>query len=89
MPVFRSLLAAALLAFSAGAFARACPAEPVRIIAGFAPGSATDIPARLGADPLSRSAGHSFVVENKPAAGGSVGTAQAKEAAPDSGAPLD
>jgi len=83
MPVFRSLLAVALLAFSAGAFAQAYPAKSVKIIVGFAPGSATDILARLVADQFSKSMGQAFVVENKPGAGGAVGTAQAKEAAPD------
>ena len=83
MPARRSLLAAALLAFSAAAFAQAYPAKPVKIIVGFAPGSATDILARLVADQFSKSMGQPFVVENKPGAGGSVGTAQAKEAPPD------
>ena len=88
MPVFRSWLAAALPAFSAGAFAPACPASPARIIGGFAPGSATDILARPAAGPFSRSTGRSFSVGDKPGAGGSVGTAQVKAAAPGSGATL-
>ena len=82
MPI-RALLAAALLAFAAHAAAQAYPTKPVKIIVGFAPGSATDILARLVADQFSKSMGQPFVVENKPGAGGSVGTAQAKEAAPD------
>lgn len=83
MPTLRSLLAVALLALAAPAFGQAYPAKPVRIIVGFAPGSATDILARLVADHFTKSMGQPFVIENKPGAGGSVGTAQAKEAAPD------
>jgi tripartite-type tricarboxylate transporter receptor subunit TctC len=82
MPI-RALLAAALFAFAGPALAQAYPTKPVKIIVGFAPGSATDILARLVADSFSKSMGQPFVVENKPGAGGSVGTAQAKEAAPD------
>jgi tripartite-type tricarboxylate transporter receptor subunit TctC len=83
MPTIRILLAAALIAFSGAAFPQAYPTKPVKIIVGFAPGSATDILARLVAEAFTKSMGQSFVVENKPGAGGSVGTAQAKEAAPD------
>ena len=79
----RSILATALVAFAGGAFAQAYPTKPVKIIVGFAPGSATDILARVVADYFSKSMGQPFVIENKPGAGGSVGTAQAKEAAPD------
>ena len=83
MIVIRTLLAAALLALAGPAAAQQYPTKPVKIIVGFAPGSATDILARLVADHFSRSMGQPFVVENKPGAGGSVGTAQAKEAPPD------
>jgi tripartite-type tricarboxylate transporter receptor subunit TctC len=83
MSAFRSLLAAALLAFAAGALAQSYPTKPVKIIVGFAAGSATDTLARLMAEHFTKSMGQSFVVENKPGAGGAVGTAQAKEAAPD------
>jgi tripartite-type tricarboxylate transporter receptor subunit TctC len=81
--MLRTLLAAAFVAFAGPVFAQAYPTKPVKIIVGFAPGSATDILARLVADQFSKSMGQAFVVENKPGAGGSVGTAQAKEAAPD------
>ncbi|HYC37864.1 MAG TPA: tripartite tricarboxylate transporter substrate binding protein [Usitatibacter sp.] len=83
MFAFRSLIAAVLVCLAGTALAQAYPTKPVKIIVGFAPGSATDILARLVAEQFTRSMGQSFVVENKPGAGGSVGTAQAKEAAPD------
>lgn len=83
MFAIRALLAAALFAFAGLAAAQPYPAKPVKIIVGFAPGSATDILARLVAEQFTKSMGQSFIVENKPGAGGSVGTAQAKEAPPD------
>ena len=83
MPVFRSLLAAAFLSIAGSAFAQAYPSKPVRIIVPFTAGSATDIIARVLADQLSKSMGQPFVVENKPGAGGIVGTEQAKNSAPD------
>lgn len=83
MFAIRSIFAAALFAFAGVAAAQSYPAKPVKIIVGFAPGSATDILARLVAEQFGKSMGQSFIVENKPGAGGSVGTAQAKEAAPD------
>jgi tripartite-type tricarboxylate transporter receptor subunit TctC len=79
----RTFLAATLLTFCAAAFAQAYPTRPVKIIVGFAPGSATDILARLVADQFTKSMGQPFVVDNKPGAGGSLGAAQAKEAAAD------
>lgn len=79
----RAVLAAALFAFAGLAAAQPYPTKPVKIIVGFAPGSATDILARLVAEQFTKSMGQSFIVENKPGAGGSVGTAQAKEAPPD------
>jgi tripartite-type tricarboxylate transporter receptor subunit TctC len=77
------ILAAALLAAAGTAFAQAYPSKPVKVIVAFAPGSATDILARVMADAFSKSMGQPFVVENKPGAGGIPGTEQAKNAPPD------
>jgi tripartite-type tricarboxylate transporter receptor subunit TctC len=71
------------LAAAGIAFCQAYPARPVRVIVGFAPGSATDILARVMAERFTRTMGQPFVVENKPGAGGSVGAEQVKNAAPD------
>ena len=71
------------LIFANAVFAQAYPAKPVRIIVGFAAGSATDIIARVVAERFTRTMGQTFIVENKPGAGGSVGTEQAKNAPPD------
>ncbi|MEI6721531.1 MAG: tripartite tricarboxylate transporter substrate binding protein [Betaproteobacteria bacterium] len=58
-------------------------AKPVTILVGFAPGSTTDLVARVIAQKLGESGGASFVVENKPGAGGNIATALVKRSAPD------
>ena len=58
-------------------------AKPVNIIVGFAPGSTTDIVSRVIAQKLTETTGASFVVENKPGAGGNIATGQVKRSAPD------
>ena len=77
------LVTALVFAASAVAFAQSYPAKPVKVIVPFTAGSATDILARVMADQFSKSMGQPFVVENKPGAGGIVGTEQAKIAPPD------
>jgi len=79
----RLTLAFLLFALAQGAFAQAYPSKPVKIVVAFTPGSATDIIARVMADHFSKSMGQPFVVENKPGAGGSVGTSQVKDAPAD------
>jgi len=59
------------------------PNKPVKIVVPFTPASATDILGRVVADHLTKSLGQPFLVENKPGAGGIIGTEAAKNAAPD------
>jgi tripartite-type tricarboxylate transporter receptor subunit TctC len=74
----------AALALSATlAFAQSYPSKPVRVIAGFPPGGAADLLARVVADKLSVAMGHPFVVENRPGAGGTIGADAVAKAAPD------
>lgn len=75
---FLSLMPAAL---AAPGLARAD--KPLRLIVPFPPGGATDITARLVAEPLGRLLGRQVVVDNKPGAGGSIGMAEAARATPD------
>jgi tripartite-type tricarboxylate transporter receptor subunit TctC len=74
---------AALPAFSRMARAQAYPTRPVRIIAAFAAGGGVDITARLIGHWLSERLGQSFVTENRPGAGGNIGTEAVVNAAPD------
>jgi tripartite-type tricarboxylate transporter receptor subunit TctC len=75
--------AAALPTVSRIARAQDYPRRPVRIIAGYPPGGSIDIHARLIGQWLSQRLGQPFVVENRPGAGGNVGSEAAAHAAPD------
>ncbi|MCO6417522.1 tripartite tricarboxylate transporter substrate binding protein [Siccirubricoccus sp. KC 17139] len=77
-----SLLATALLASPAlaqGGF----PSRPIRMIVSLPPGGATDIWARLVAEPMGAFLEQPVVIENRAGAGGMIGTEAVKNAAPD------
>ena len=65
------------------ALAQDWPTRPVRIIVPFAPGGATDIPARLIAPKLQEALGQPIVIENRTGAGGIVGIQAAAQSQPD------
>ena len=75
--------AAALPAVSRVAWAQTYPSRPVRIIAGFAAGGASDISARLIGQWLSERLGQQFIIENRPGAGSNIATEAVVNASPD------
>jgi len=75
--------AAALPAVLRFAFAQSYPSQPVRMIVGFPAGQAADSLARIVAQALSQRLGQQFIVENRPGAGGNIGTEAVVRAAPD------
>jgi len=75
--------AAALPAVSRLAWAQTYPTRPVHVIVGFAAGGGVDITARLIGQWLSERLGQSFITENRPGAGGNIGTEAVVNAAPD------
>ena len=75
--------AAALVALSSVAEAQSYPTRTVRLVVGFPPGSATDIVARLLAQPLSQRLGQQVIVDNRTGAGSTLGAGVVAKAAPD------
>jgi tripartite-type tricarboxylate transporter receptor subunit TctC len=79
-------LGAGALAFptiAKGAFAQSWPAQPVRLVVGFAAGQAIDILARLIAQSLTEQFHQQFIVDNKPGSGGNIAAEGVARAAAD------
>jgi tripartite-type tricarboxylate transporter receptor subunit TctC len=77
-------LAALLLAVAPVAtLAQSWPDRPVKIVVPFGPGGFTDVAARILQKELSATLGQSVVIENKPGAGSTIGTAEVANAKPD------
>jgi tripartite-type tricarboxylate transporter receptor subunit TctC len=76
-------VALALGLAAGGAGAQSWPDRPVHIVVPLTAGSATDVMARIVAKQLSQQLGQPFIVENKPGAGGTIGTAAVARAKPD------
>jgi hypothetical protein len=78
-----AFLSLALLTLAGASWSQAFPSKPVKFIVPFPPGSATDQAARLMALQLQNAMGQTFVVENKPGAGGSIAAMDVIRSAPD------
>jgi tripartite-type tricarboxylate transporter receptor subunit TctC len=83
----RLIAALAAIGFAAGAVQAQAqdkyPSKPVKILVPYAPGGATDIITRVLAEQLRQSLGQTFVVENKPGAGGIIAIEEMARSRPD------
>lgn len=75
------LFLSALLA--GAAYGQAWPSKPIKFIVPFSAGGANDLMARAAAEGAAKHLGQSIVVENKPGAGGNLGSALVAKSAPD------
>jgi tripartite-type tricarboxylate transporter receptor subunit TctC len=74
---------AASLAMLSGSADAQYPARPIRLVVPFPPGGATDLAARVFAQPLSQALGQPIVIDNKAGADGAIAALDAMRAAPD------
>ncbi len=81
--ILRFAFAAIAFAIVATAHAQSYPSKVVRIVVPFPPGGSTDLLARKLAEKFQASMGQPFIVENKPGAGGAVGSEFAAKSSPD------
>jgi tripartite-type tricarboxylate transporter receptor subunit TctC len=81
--VVRTLWYLAFLAFPFAATAQDWPARPIRLVLPFPPGAAADAFARPVAPKLAEALGQPVIVENRPGAGGAIGSEHVARSAPD------
>lgn len=79
----RFFFAASLIVCASVAQAQSYPAKPIRLIVPWPAGGGVDTSARLFAQPLAERLGQPVVIENKPGAGGNIGTAVLAHEKPD------
>jgi tripartite-type tricarboxylate transporter receptor subunit TctC len=81
--LLKLVLAAAVLACAPGAQAQDYPSKPIRMIVPLPPGSGVDIIGRLIAQRINTAWGQPVIVDNRPGAGGLIGTSAVVKADPD------
>ncbi|MEO8442604.1 MAG: tripartite tricarboxylate transporter substrate binding protein [Betaproteobacteria bacterium] len=81
--LFQLLLAVTAALMSAGAGAQAWPVKPVRVVVPFAAGGTADTLGRIVTNKLTEAFGQSFIIENRPGAGGASGSDLVAKSAPD------
>jgi tripartite-type tricarboxylate transporter receptor subunit TctC len=79
----RGVVAVALAFAPLAAIAADYPTKPIRMIVPFTAGSASDILARTVSTPLSAKWGQPVIIDNRPGAGGTIGTGLAAKSPPD------
>lgn len=79
----RAMLSLALFVLTPLVSAKEYPEKPIRLIVPYAAGGSTDQLARIIQKPMSEYLGQPVIVENKPGAGGAIGTEQVAKSAPD------
>jgi tripartite-type tricarboxylate transporter receptor subunit TctC len=78
-----ALIAPAFALPGAAAYAQGFPSKPIKLIVPFTPGSATDIMGRTVGERIAASTGQPVIVENRPGAGGTIGTGIVAKSPPD------
>ena len=78
-----ALAAFAACALTTGAAAQTYPSRPITVVMPFAGGSGSDVAARIVFAKMASNMGQPIIVENKPGAGGNIGTALTAKATPD------
>ncbi len=78
-----ALMLVPVLPWTVQAQAPAWPSKPIRVIVPFAAGSGTDTIARTVSERLARQLGPPLIIENRPGAGGTIGSALLAQAEPD------
>ncbi len=82
--VLRALIAATFAAaIAAPVLAQQYPSKPVRLVVPYTPGAGTDTIARILAQKAGESLGQQVVIDNRPGAGGTIGTEVVAKSAPD------
>ena len=81
--MIRAMFFAAALLCATAANAQGYPNKPIRMVVPWPPGQATDLGGRLMAQKMSEYLGQPIVVDNRPGAGGTIGTDNAAKSPPD------
>jgi tripartite-type tricarboxylate transporter receptor subunit TctC len=82
-PLRGAIAGAVLLAGTSAAISQAWPTRSIQTISPFTAGNANDIVARIVLDQVSKQIGQSFVIENRPGGGGTLGASVVAKADPD------